>query len=225
MDNVKNSHNYKKTMLTFVVLTLGFAVALTPSVINVDAVPPSDRWGGGNSTCEAEFKGDRYFLNCCWREPIPGSILGKAYCQKCENVGTEDKPVWSCEPKQPQGFESTIKRHETVPLHPLEEPGENKQTNPTFNSNKGAIIDENLAEDQPMQFSSNNEESQELTETNNAVTASNSQENDDSSTSETADTEESTNFAKKGSTQSSPVPPECPKQGPIPPDCTMKLKF
>ena len=46
-----------------------------------------------------------------------------------------------------------------------------------------------------------------------------------SSSSETSSSEQTTNFAKKGGTQNSPVPPECPKQGPIPPDCTMKPKF
>lgn len=34
-----------------------------------------------------------------------------------------------------------------------------------------------------------------------------------------------TGFAKKGNSQTSPVPPECPKQGPIPPNCTLKPKF
>jgi len=44
--------------------------------------------------------------------------------------------------------------------------------------------------------------------------------------SETSNSEQTTNFAKKGSDQMSPTtPPECPKQGPIPPDCTMKPKF
>lgn len=222
MDIVKETQNYRKTM-TFVVLTLVLAVALTPSVSFVNAVPPDDRWGGGNSTCEAEFKGDRYFLNCCWREPIPGSILGKAYCQKCENTGTSDKPVWSCEPKQPQAFESTIERDEAIPPRDGEVLDETQPINPTFNSNKGSIINENLAEDQPMQFSSNDEQSQESDEsieTNNAETESNPQEIDDSSNSETT-----TSLSKRGNTQNSPVPPECPKQGPIPPDCTMKPKF
>ena len=46
-----------------------------------------------------------------------------------------------------------------------------------------------------------------------------------SSSPETSNAEQTTNFAKKGNSQNSPVPPECPKQGPIPPDCTMKPKF
>jgi hypothetical protein len=46
-----------------------------------------------------------------------------------------------------------------------------------------------------------------------------------SSSLETSESKQSTNFAKKGNSQNSPVPPECPNQGPIPPDCTMKPKF
>jgi hypothetical protein len=45
------------------------------------------------------------------------------------------------------------------------------------------------------------------------------------SSSESTDEEQTTSFAKKGSNQMSPTPPECPKQGPIPPDCTLKPKF
>jgi hypothetical protein len=222
MNNVKETQNHRKIILTFAVLTLVLAVALTPSVSYVKAVPPDDRWGG-ESTCEAEFKGDRYFLNCCWREPIPGSILGKAYCQKCENTGTSDNPVWTCEPKQPQAFESTTERDEAVPPRDGEVLDETQPTNPTFNPNKGTIINENLAEDQPIQFSSNEEQSQgseESSEEINPNTESNSQENDGSSTSEST-----TSLSKRGNTQNSPVPPECPKQGPIPPDCTLKPKF
>ena len=42
---------------------------------------------------------------------------------------------------------------------------------------------------------------------------------------QTNNSESTTNFAKKGNTQTSPIPPECPKQGPIPPNCTLKPKF
>jgi hypothetical protein len=47
----------------------------------------------------------------------------------------------------------------------------------------------------------------------------------ESNNSETSNSESTTSFAKKGNSQTSPVPPECPKQGPIPPNCTMKPKF
>ncbi len=42
---------------------------------------------------------------------------------------------------------------------------------------------------------------------------------------QTNNSESTTSFAKKGNSQTSPVPPECPKQGPIPPNCTLKPKF
>jgi len=41
----------------------------------------------------------------------------------------------------------------------------------------------------------------------------------------TNNSESTTSLAKKGNSQASPVPPECPKQGPIPPNCTLKPKF
>jgi hypothetical protein len=47
----------------------------------------------------------------------------------------------------------------------------------------------------------------------------------ESNNSAASDSESTTSFAKKGNSQNSPVPPECPKQGPIPPNCTMKPKF
>jgi hypothetical protein len=61
-----------------------------------------------------------------------------------------------------------------------------------------------------MQFSANNGESQEsekLTEANIANITSNNQENDISSRSDTTDSEMPASFAKKGSIQNSPVPP------------------
>ena len=206
------------------ILMLGGIVSLVPLISNVYAVPPDSRWGGQMGVnCTGESKGDRWFVTCCWREPIPGQILGQEYCQRCENTGTSDNPNWACDPKQPKAFQSTSERDDAVPPRGGEILDESQPTNPTFNSNKGTIFEENLAQDQPMQFSSNDEENQEreeLTETNNPNTESNTQDNDDSSTSETT-----TSLSKKGNTQNSPVPPECPKQGPIPPDCTMKPKF
>jgi hypothetical protein len=46
-----------------------------------------------------------------------------------------------------------------------------------------------------------------------------------SNNSVSSDAGSTTSFAKKGNSQTSPVPPECPKQGPIPPNCTLKPKF
>ena len=39
MDNVKNAQDYVRGILTFMALTLGFSVALTLSVSNVEAAP------------------------------------------------------------------------------------------------------------------------------------------------------------------------------------------
>lgn len=230
MDNVKNEQEFKRIKIIIIFLTVGLTMVLTPAISNVNSLPPDSRWGGQmDVNCTGESKGDRWFVTCCWREPVPGKILGQTYCQKCENTGSSDNPNWKCDPKQPQAFESTSNRYEVVNPNNGKILEETQTTNPTFEANKGTVLEKNLAEEQqPMQFSQNNEkgqESEELTETNNANTASNNQEDDVSPTSDTTDSEMTTSLSKRGNAQNSPVPPECPNQGPIPPDCTMKPKF
>jgi hypothetical protein len=184
---------------------------------------------------------------CCWTETDPADPE-KIEINKCQSCEVPHKGVINCDspfpdPTAPPTTKEDISPGDTGVLEqpprtddqPIKSgdsvfPNENNKvldetqpTSPTFNSNKGTIIEENLAQDQPMQFSSNveqNQESEELTEENNPNTESDNQVNDDSSTSEST-----TSLSKKGNTQNSPVPPECPKQGPIPPDCTMKPKF
>lgn len=52
---------------------------------DIFAVPADKRWGTSSSNCSTDEKtGQR---TCCWREPVPGQILGKTYCQTCDRDG------------------------------------------------------------------------------------------------------------------------------------------
>ena len=241
MDNINNAQTSAKTFLKGVSMISAIAMVLSIMFSNAYADPPERV-----ESCESEHNDGMYM--CCWTEidPTDPEQIEIYKCQSCileNNVidCTPVKPDLSPSPTReedmspgdsgvmeqpPSQNEPPIKSDESLfPNDDSEVSDEQQPTNPTFNSNKGTIIDKNLAEDQPMHFFSNNEENQELVETNDADTTSSNQENDDLSTSETTDSEMTTNFAKKGNAQNSPVPPECPNQGPIPPDCTMKPKF
>ena len=219
------------------------------SLSNVYAVPKSPEFANSNEcwTKAGEGPGE-FYSTCCWTV-VDAEGIELDYCQTCEYdpstkthsgcsdvypadrtiPGTGRLPPGSLDDmptleQAPSENEPPIKSDNSIsPNEDSNVLDESQPTNPIFNSNKGTIIGENLAQDQPRQFSSNEEQSQESeesTETNNADSSSNSQENDDSSTSEST-----ASLSKKGNTQNSPVPPECPTQGPIPPDCTMKPKF
>lgn len=55
------------------------------SALDIFAVPADKRWGTSSSNCSTDEKtGQR---TCCWREPVPGQILGKTYCQTCDRDG------------------------------------------------------------------------------------------------------------------------------------------
>ncbi|HEU5120394.1 MAG TPA: hypothetical protein VFT71_05360 [Candidatus Nitrosocosmicus sp.] len=229
MDNIINAQTSPKTYLRAVAMLFTIALVLSITLSNAFAVP--NRSNDPNTQCQPTGKKSNNGLElveCCWTEKVkPGTgLFGndfEIYCSECENGGSRGN-INCSDPelnyrKAPAVDESIVPNNERKILE------QEQPTNPTFNSNKGTISNENLAEDQPMQLSSNNKENQELIETNDADTTSNNQENDASSTSGTTDSEITTNFAKKGNAQNSPVPPECPKQGPIPPDCTMKPKF
>lgn len=231
MDNITNAQPNTKTFLRIITMISTIVLVLSITMSNAYAVPP--HWGfNNNNNCTYDSTKTLAQKTCCWTENVdPGTgnpDLGgnqEKYCQTCSEVYQDGAWVWDCDAPELQ-FRTVPNTDESIfPNDERKILEEQQPLNPSFNSNNRAIIDENLAEDQPMQFSSNNEENQELIETNDAGTTYSNQENDDLHTSETTDSEMTTSFAKKGSGQNSPVPPECPKQGPIPPDCTMKPKF
>jgi hypothetical protein len=244
MDNIINAQTSAKTFLKKVFMITTIVLVLSITMSTAYAVPPYP--GGGDCEETGDLAGAATFV-CCWTE-TDSNDPEQIEINKCQECWV-DNGVVDCAPPFPDPnapptteenivpeIEGGIEQPPTESNPPIRSdnsifPNENSKvldesqpsTNPTFNSNKGTVIDKNLAQDQPMLFSSNDEQSQEseeLTEENNPNTESNSQENDDSSTSEST-----TSLSKRGNTQNSPVPPECPKQGPIPPNCTMKPKF
>jgi hypothetical protein len=244
----KNLQTSKSTF-TLVLYAMVISLIFSISISNVYAAPNA---APSNADCGVELSWDgpsyAFVQTCCWTESDPADPEGIElyFCQMCD-YNPETKTASGCGEKYPQGpprppsgpvapqQEDVLEQPSTENAPPIRSDNsvgpnddnnaidEQQSTNPTFNPNKGTISEENLVQDQPIQFSSNDEQSQETEESieeNNVETASNSQENDETSNSETP-----TSLSKRGNTQNSPVPPECPKQGPIPPDCTMKPKF
>jgi hypothetical protein len=101
--------------LTFVVISVLVAglVYSSFSFYVVVAEPQDPRFGAGSNCTDTELRDGAFERTCCWREPIPGSILGKKYCQTCtmKTDGTGD-----CKPKEPQSATPEMPTFETKPL-------------------------------------------------------------------------------------------------------------
>jgi hypothetical protein len=193
MDNANNTQNYRKTILTLIAMTIGGVVIFSSSTANIDAATKDPRYDTSGD-CETYFdeKNKESMKTCCWREKVPGQILGQTYCQTCQSNGT------NCGDKELQ-------------MDLVKVPESSRPSN-----------DDQLAEDQQVnQPSIRSDESIDL---DDGKLKQDSQQ-DTSNTVENSNSGTITSFAKKGNGQTSPVPPECPKQGPIPPNCTMKPKF
>jgi hypothetical protein len=53
---------------------------------------------------------------CCWREQVPGKLLGETYCQSCQNVEFPDGSTQiMCDPKELQFRTTPPTTEETVP--------------------------------------------------------------------------------------------------------------
>jgi hypothetical protein len=226
-----------------------FATALISSSSYVIAVPPDPNYDSSNTCGAWTTNGDLTKRTCCWTERVAGKLPpnNKAnYCQTCTNNtadGTQNcnKPQQQLRPSSdavspeggvleqpPSQNGPPLKSDNSIAPNDGNNAINEQQSNPNPPLTDQRVPPGNVGVLEQLDDSSNNEHSQEsdeLNEANNADTTSSNQENDDLSTSETTNSEMTTSFAKKGNTQNSPVPPECPKQGPIPPDCTMKPKF
>ncbi|HKU83163.1 MAG TPA: hypothetical protein VJP58_03900 [Candidatus Nitrosocosmicus sp.] len=163
-------------------------------------------WGpAGEKKCTSDF----FSRTCCWIDDDGGYIHER--CETCIDMGDgtyaqckiKDGPVAaedsSTSPKPPKGN-----------LDGTRAPINEEVLDQTFTSGDNDNDNDN-------QGTSDNAEI--LTRSENPSQKSLS------SSPETFNADQTTSFAKKGNSQNSPVPPECPKQGPIPPDCTMKPKF
>lgn len=196
-------------MKTFIFVSF-IAVALICSPLSISIVfsePMDPNYSPEN--CKSE---DKYgYVTCCWKKD------GKTYCQACKTDGKtiqcgkvqgpiglvtgESGPVF-------QGDDDVLEQPPTTNIPSI------KSDNSFPNDDDKVLDEQQLTPDTPS--------------TNQRVPAGNAgtlEQLEDLSMTESTDSEMTTSFAKKGNTQNSPVPPECPKQGPIPPDCTMKPKF
>ena len=145
MDNMINVQTGTKTYFRTISLITALALVLLVPLTNAYGAPPDNRWGGKMGVnCTGESKGDRWFVTCCWREPIPGQILGQSYCQKCESTGSDNNPKWVCEPKKPQALVLTPERDESVFPKNGEAIEETEQTDSPF-ADKGQITGESLS--------------------------------------------------------------------------------
>ncbi|MDR4492417.1 MAG: hypothetical protein R2685_16230 [Candidatus Nitrosocosmicus sp.] len=93
-----------KPLITVVILS--FVIVLVSGSFApfiVYAEPPAS--GYYMSTCDTsnmpESNDGGVRVTCCWREHIPGQILGKEYCQTCTQ---KDGKVYDCTAKQPQAL-------------------------------------------------------------------------------------------------------------------------
>lgn len=81
-----------------VVLFLGIALicsSFTPFIVL--AAPPASGWGSSKDCVLNKTSGE---VRCCWRERVPGQILGVEYCQTCERTAKG----WECKQKERQSM-------------------------------------------------------------------------------------------------------------------------
>lgn len=144
------------------VLVVGLVYSSFSSYVVV-AEPMDPRFDGGGNCTDSELRDGALERTCCWREPIPGSILGKKYCQTCtlKTDRTSD-----CKPKEPQSATPEMPTFETKPLPsgdvPTLEPSEPvlpqidpqgappiMEQQPPLEQNQGLLPEESITEQQP----------------------------------------------------------------------------
>ena len=85
MNNFRNLQNYSKSISTLAVYAVVISMFVSITTSNVYAAPKDPRYDSAQDC--TKFKDKKSGIDgykCCWREPIPGSILGQTYCQTCE---------------------------------------------------------------------------------------------------------------------------------------------
>jgi hypothetical protein len=109
----------------------------------VIAVPPDPNFGESRGTCETSDDGSA--TTCCWREEIPGILLGESYCQTCKRTMTNNGITTNCSDKELQM--DLVKTSESVRPSINDGVAENPLTpQPSIESEKGTIIGERLTD-------------------------------------------------------------------------------
>jgi hypothetical protein len=122
--------------LIFVVISALIVVLVCGSFIPfaafvVYAKPPESGWSSSKDCTDVSKPGGSTAIRCCWRERVPGQILGVTYCQTCTAVRS-DPTVWDCKPKEKQALPPTAGEN-IVPGETgvLEQPPTSSPFNPT----------------------------------------------------------------------------------------------
>jgi hypothetical protein len=86
-------------ILPLLFVPLVYGMSSTPDAC---AVPPAPGWDSSKS-CDSAGKYPivGVEVTCCWRERVPGQILGEEYCQTCEYTANG----WECTQKELQFLE------------------------------------------------------------------------------------------------------------------------
>ncbi|TLX91661.1 MAG: hypothetical protein E6K94_02615 [Thaumarchaeota archaeon] len=106
----------KRLLLASATLLLVSFLLTLPSTSNIFAAPM--REGFKNSgNCSISPPTSTSSMTCCWREKIPGSILGEKYCQTCY-YGPNGLLI-SCDDKELQYVKTTDKDQSNT-LPPLQ---------------------------------------------------------------------------------------------------------
>ena len=173
-------------------------------------------WGpAGEKKCTSDF----FSRTCCWIDDDGGYIHER--CETCIDMGDgtyahckiKDGPVAAEDPSTTPPSPQPPKGNIDETRAPISE----GVLDQTFTSEKDSNDDDIEILDKA--------EILEQTDSPPQESLRGSSSSSSLSSSEAPNLEQNTNLVNKGSTQNSPVPPECPKQGPIPPDCTIKPKF
>jgi hypothetical protein len=109
----------RRKALIVVISVLVAALIYSPSAFFAFAAPPDSRYftsQGCDSQGPTTKDGGRR-ITCCWREKVPGQILGKEYCQTCTQ---KDGKVYDCTSKEPQAFEQPPTSSPFDPTAPLQ---------------------------------------------------------------------------------------------------------
>jgi hypothetical protein len=85
-------------ILPLLFVPLVYGISSTPDAC---AAPPDSRWDSSKSCDGLKVQSEGVEVTCCWRERIPGLLLGEEYCQTCEYTANG----WECSQKELQFFE------------------------------------------------------------------------------------------------------------------------
>jgi len=99
-------------------LLVGLLVSLQ-SVSNIFAAPIQQGFKD-SANCTTSAPTSTSSMTCCWRENIPGSILGERYCQTC--YYGPNGLLTSCDDKELQ-YVKTPSKDQSNTLPPLQEGG------------------------------------------------------------------------------------------------------